>query len=151
MGGGRLLVFGKDAFFEEIYFLIKHKSIGFQKLTWVHGDKDKRQVPHRELSDSESIGVFYRKCDKQLLKLPNRDAHSDILRYKKDRVYGSMKPPALMQHLVRRYSKAGDWVADLCMGERAVTGVAAVREGRSFYGIEKRNTAFMNSLAALQS
>lgn len=48
----------------------------------------------------------------------------------------TQKPLALMQHLVRTYTNAGDTIVDCCMGSGS-TGVAAIREGRAFIGIEQ--------------
>ena len=48
----------------------------------------------------------------------------------------TQKPLALMQHLVRTYTNAGDTILDCCMGSGS-TGVAAIREGRPFIGIEQ--------------
>lgn len=45
------------------------------------------------------------------------------------------KPVALMDYLVRTYSRPGETVLDNCMGLGS-TGVAAIRAGRRFIGIE---------------
>lgn len=51
-------------------------------------------------------------------------------------VHGTQKPVALMDYLVKTYSAEGDTVLDMTMGA-GTTGVAALRAGRSFVGIEK--------------
>lgn len=48
----------------------------------------------------------------------------------------TQKPVALMEYLIKTYSKEGDVVLDNCMGSGS-TGVAAKRCGRRFIGIEK--------------
>lgn len=45
------------------------------------------------------------------------------------------KPVALLEYLIRTYSNRGDLVLDNCMGTGS-TGVAAVRAGRRFIGME---------------
>ena len=62
---------------------------------------------------------------------------SNILRYKKDYdgFHPTQKPVALLDDLIRTYSNEGDHVVDLTMGSGS-TGVAAVKAGRRFTGIE---------------
>ena len=50
-------------------------------------------------------------------------------------VHPTQKPVALMEYLIRTYTNEGDVVLDNCMGS-GTTGVACVKEGRSFIGIE---------------
>ena len=62
---------------------------------------------------------------------------SNILRYKKDYdgYHPTQKPVALLDDLIRTYSNEGAHVVDLTMGSGS-TGVAAVKAGRRFTGIE---------------
>ena len=62
---------------------------------------------------------------------------SNILRYKKDYdgYHPTQKPVALLDDLIRTYSNEGDLIVDLTMGSGS-TGVAAVKAGRRFTGIE---------------
>lgn len=68
---------------------------------------------------------------------------SNVLQYKKDRdgYHPTQKPVALMADLVRTYTNAGDTVLDFTMGSGS-TGVACVREGRNFIGIERDDGYF---------
>lgn len=50
-------------------------------------------------------------------------------------VHPTQKPVALMEYLIRTYTNPGDTVLDNCMGS-GTTGVAAVRNGRFFIGME---------------
>lgn len=134
--GGRLLVFGKKRFFFQVCNIIDdEKTLGYDELVWVHGRKDNMWATHQELSKSERIAVFYRKADSAYMKLPDRSDHSDMLQFSKDSSFKSMKPPALKQYLIERYSGEGDTVMDICM-HTGVTGYAAVCAGRRFVGIE---------------
>lgn len=51
-------------------------------------------------------------------------------------LHPTQKPVALYSYLIRTYTNAGDTVLDFCMGS-GTTGVAAVKEGRHFVGVEQ--------------
>lgn len=51
------------------------------------------------------------------------------------KLHPTQKPVELMEWLIRTYTQPGDTVLDCCMGS-GTTGVAAVRTGRHFIGIE---------------
>jgi site-specific DNA-methyltransferase (adenine-specific) len=53
----------------------------------------------------------------------------------------TQKPVALMEYLIRTYTNEGDTVLDSCMGS-GTTGVAAMRTGRNFIGIERDESYF---------
>lgn len=53
-----------------------------------------------------------------------------------DSIHPTQKPIALMEYLIRTYTNPGDTVLDICAGSGS-TGVAAMRTGRRFIGIEK--------------
>ena len=54
----------------------------------------------------------------------------------KSALHPTQKPVALLEYLVRTYTNEGETVLDNCMGSGS-TGVACVRAGRRFIGIEK--------------
>jgi site-specific DNA-methyltransferase (adenine-specific) len=58
-----------------------------------------------------------------------------------DRYHPTQKPVALYEYLIKTYTNPGDTVLDFCMGS-GTTGVAAVRTGRNFIGIEKERPYF---------
>jgi len=51
-------------------------------------------------------------------------------------LHPTQKPVALYEYLIRTYSSPGDTILDFAMGS-GTTGVAAIRTGRHFVGIEK--------------
>lgn len=51
-------------------------------------------------------------------------------------LHPTQKPVALMEYLIRTYTQEGETVLDNCMGS-GTTGVACVRTGRNFIGIER--------------
>lgn len=52
------------------------------------------------------------------------------------RLHPTQKPVELLEYLIKTYTHAGDAVLDNCMGSGS-TGVACVRTGRRFIGMEK--------------
>lgn len=71
---------------------------------------------------------------------------TDILYFKTAESEGpvlhpTQKPVALMEHLIKTYTNAGDTVLDNCMGS-GTTGVATLRTGRCFVGMEKDEEYF---------
>jgi DNA modification methylase len=54
----------------------------------------------------------------------------------RERLHPTQKPVDLCAYLVRTYTDPGETVLDFCMGS-GTTGVAAIREGRDFVGIER--------------
>lgn len=65
-----------------------------------------------------------------------------IVEFNTERGYHpTQKPVALMEYLIRTYTNPGDTVLDNCMGS-GTTGVACVRTGRKFIGIEKDEIYF---------
>lgn len=64
---------------------------------------------------------------------------TDMLRYGRDKVKGSLhptqKPIALLEYLVKTYTNEGDTVLDNCMGSGS-TGVACKNTNREFIGME---------------
>lgn len=61
-----------------------------------------------------------------------------VLDFHRDRpsIHPTQKPVALMEYLIRTYTNEGETVLDNCMGS-GTTGVACVRTGRNFIGIER--------------
>ena len=53
-----------------------------------------------------------------------------------DHYHPTQKPVALMDYLIRTYTNEGDTVLDNCMGS-GTTGVACIKTGRKFIGMEK--------------
>ena len=60
---------------------------------------------------------------------------------KQQQLHPTQKPVELCEYLIRTYSQEGDTVLDNCMGSGS-TGVACIRTGRNFVGIEKEEKYF---------
>ncbi|EBK8163270.1 site-specific DNA-methyltransferase [Salmonella enterica] len=80
----------------------------------------------------------------RVFRLPPGKKHkSNILEYARDRekYHPTQKPVALLEDLIQTYSNPGDTVLDFTMGSGS-TGVACIRAGRRFIGIEKEQKYF---------
>jgi site-specific DNA-methyltransferase (adenine-specific) len=66
------------------------------------------------------------------------------------KVHPTQKPVALMEYLIRTYTIEGETVLDNCMGS-GTTGVACVRTGRHFIGIEKDSGYFATAKKRIES
>jgi len=60
---------------------------------------------------------------------------------KKKNEHPTQKPVALYEYLIRTYTNEGDTVLDFCAGS-GTTGVACVKTGRNFIGIEREPKYF---------
>ena len=70
-------------------------------------------------------------------RLPTR-----LLEFNQQRgFHPTQKPVALMEYLIRTYTREGETVLDNCMGS-GTTGVACVNTGRDFIGIEQDDKYF---------
>lgn len=56
-------------------------------------------------------------------------------------LHPTQKPVALMEYMIRTYTKPGDTVLDFCMGS-GTTGIACINTARNFIGIEKDAAIF---------
>ena len=59
----------------------------------------------------------------------------EFTRYRYDKLHPTQKPVALLEYLIKTYTKENELVLDNCMGSGS-TGVAAVNTNRNFIGIE---------------
>ncbi|EJV3811617.1 site-specific DNA-methyltransferase [Salmonella enterica] len=84
------------------------------------------------------------KLPQRVFNLPPGKQHkSNVLKYARDRekYHPTQKPVALLEDLIQTYSNPGDMVLDFTMGSGS-TGVACIRTGRRFIGIEKEQKYF---------
>lgn len=68
---------------------------------------------------------------------------------KRKSYHPTQKPVALLEYLIRTYSQPGETVLDNCMGSGS-TGVACVKSGRDFIGIEKDQKYFQIAQERIQ-
>src|SRR3990167_734423 len=60
----------------------------------------------------------------------------------------TQKPVALLEFLIRTYTRPGELVLDCCMGS-GTTGIAALRAGRRFIGIELARDRFRSGATSI--
>jgi len=66
----------------------------------------------------------------------------NVLQFKTERgLHPTQKPVPLLEYLIKTYTNEGDTVLDNCMGSGS-TGVACVRTGRRFIGMERERKYF---------
>lgn len=66
------------------------------------------------------------------------------------RLHPTQKPVDLLRYLIRTYTRPGETVLDNTMGSGS-TAVAAIREGRSFVGIERDESYFKTAKERIES
>ena len=89
---------------------------------------------------------------KQVSSAPNRVSTdrfpTDVLTFKWDTqqsaLHRNQKPVAMLEYFIYTYTQAGDTVLDNTMGSGSA-GVACVRTGRNFIGIEKKESIFWDA------
>ena len=64
-------------------------------------------------------------------------------------LHPTQKPVALMEYLIKTYTNPGDTVLDFCMGS-GTTGVACVKQGRRFVGIEQDDEHFATARGRIE-
>jgi len=72
---------------------------------------------------------------------PSTVLNFDVVPNRKGKVHPTQKPVALLEYLIKTYSKEGDTVLDSCFGSGS-TGIACANTNRNFIGIEKDQTYF---------
>ena len=105
-----------------IYYPQKRKG----QARWKGGIKDK----HGTFSNAESPKVW----NDEYYPVSVIEVSGASMRI--ERTHPTQKPVALMEYLIKTYTNDGETVLDFTMGS-GTTGVACVRTGRNFIGIEK--------------
>lgn len=96
------------------------------------GAKSSNYGAQKDKITTVSDGQFY---PRNLLSIPG-DERGTV-----GRIHPTQKPVALMEYLINTYTNEGDTVLNNTMGS-GTTGVACVRTGRSFIGIEMDEVYF---------
>jgi site-specific DNA-methyltransferase (adenine-specific) len=91
--------------------------------------KGKDNQVYGSAGDIRNFGVGY---PKSILSVPRPTS---------EKFHPTQKPVALYEYLILTYTNPGDTVLDICAGS-GTTGVACVKTGRNFIGIEKRTDYF---------
>jgi site-specific DNA-methyltransferase (adenine-specific) len=98
---------------------------------------------NKEMSNGVSVGGLVGKAHKTTMTYGGRYKQTvtgyphKIIKFDRDKpsVHPTQKPVALMEYMIRTYTNPGETVLDFAMGS-GTTGVACVKTGRKFIGIE---------------
>ena len=105
--------------------------------------KLEREIVHRKQAQEDAVYRLDKRANASVQRYGNYP--SNVLRFDVDtgkvRVHPSQKPVALLEYLIRTYTRPGETVLDNCMGSGS-TGVACVHTGRRFVGIEQDEQYF---------
>lgn len=134
-------------YYEEI-LIFKKQGVAVSDIVYNPQMKDRVGV-HKECYKydhycGESNHVDYAKVKNKYD--PERVNPSDVLEFdvvpnRNGKLHPTQKPVDLISYLTLTFSNSGDIILDNCMGS-GTTGVACLRTGRSFIGIEKDETYF---------
>ena len=116
----------------------------------VHASQSKRRMPYfpQGLVTFDTPKVYEKKSysDSSFSKRPSHGRYEQkegnfprqVLEFASESatVHPTQKPVALMEYLIKTYTNEGETVLDNCMGS-GTTGVACVKTGRKFIGIER--------------
>lgn len=98
-------------------------------------------VPYRAVSAGRKSNNFGKQRDRVTTESNGERFPRDLLEFEADergtegRIHPTQKPVDLLSYLIRTYTQDGETVLDNCMGSGS-TGVACIRTGRNFVGIE---------------
>lgn len=137
----------------------KKRPLGVIEIISVFGIKKPKYYP-QNLVKIDKVSNFPDKrknrmigqegADRLLLKQEYTNYPRNILEYSKE--FGhhtSQKPVALLEYLIKTYTLESDTVLDFTMGSGS-TGIACLKSGRNFIGIEKDEKFFEIAKKRLQ-
>lgn len=108
----------------------------------------KRKVVAAEHQLKCNAGEIYNKHDNYGNYDSTERYPRSVLKFKTDKqtsaLHPTQKPVALLEYLIKTYTKEGDLVIDFTMGSGS-TGVACQNSGRRFIGIENDYTIFQTA------
>ncbi len=104
----------------------------------------KRKTAKRKTVDSECYGKAIQLTEYDSTERYPRSVQFFSSDKQRASYHATQKPVALMEFLIRTYTNVGDMVLDNAMGS-ATTGVACLRSGRKFIGIENDESIFVEA------
>lgn len=100
------------------------------------GNKQSAAIPIRQTETAAAFSAagktYDEKCPETIIKYNCREGRG---------LHPTQKPVALMEYLIRTYTREGETVLDNCMGS-GTTGVACLNTGRRFIGMEMELASF---------
>jgi site-specific DNA-methyltransferase (adenine-specific) len=116
--------------YESILVFSKEAPVYYPQMTG--GKLHHRQTRHSKPQTAVCGAFRYLETTESNMYYPRR-----VVKFSTERntVHPTQKPVALMEYLIRTYTREGETVLDNCMGS-GTTGVACVNLNRNFVGIE---------------
>ena len=107
------------------------------------GEPYAKPITYKPASSASDSSHMTHTLDRDTKLTATHKRKRSILTFPKVRAgdHPTQKPVALMEYLIKTYTNPGDTVLDNCMGS-GTTGVAAVRHGRFFIGMELDDVYF---------
>ncbi len=115
-----------------------HASQSTNRMPYFPQGLEQLETPLTHEKKSSSDSSFAKRPSHKAYQQTQTNYPRSVLKYPSESgtVHPTQKPVALMEYLIRTYTNLGDLVLDNCMGS-GTTGVAALRAGRRFIGIER--------------
>ena len=107
---------------------------------WIFWDKKGDIAFQNPFADGELIYTTFKKPIKRIVF----KQQGFITDSKDKRYHPTQKPSELVEMLIKEYSKEGDTILDCFMGS-GTTGIACIRTGRNFIGIELDDEYFQTA------
>lgn len=127
--------------------LIFYKKLPVYNPQITHGHE--RKTSSRMSVNSECYGKAIKKTNYNSTSRYPRSVQFFSSDKQKEKAHSTQKPVALMEYLVKTYTNPGDTVLDFTMGS-GTTGVACVKNGRKFIGVEKDKTYFETACSRIE-
>lgn len=113
----------------------------FAKETPVYNPQNLVEIEPRLITRTNTGGVYGKQAGMPSIQRFTNYPRTVIKFGVEEGLHPTQKPVALMEYLIRTYTNPGDVVLDNCMGS-GTTGVAALKSGRRFIGIERDSDYF---------
>lgn len=134
--------------FQRIMHAMFKRSEGFEFHNLLYWDKGTCTANRWYMKNAEYVGFFFKGKSFELNDCGSKQGI--YIRHQDETDHPTEKPVLLMQHYICNSTKRGEVVLDPFMGT-GTTGVAAIRNGRGFIGIEKDPQWFEVALARIQN
>lgn len=121
-------------------------------MVWEKSNPNPINRTRRYVSNIEMFSWFVKDGEKWTFNMQNRTYDTSVFKCPApsgDRVHPCQKPLPLLEALIKRHTNEGDTILDPFMGSGSV-GIACMKLGRKFIGIEKEQEYFNSASQSIQ-